>query len=88
MAEQAGIERLSPSMFIGASGKGLISFGSGQPDLPPPKQVFSCLPDFNSFKYGPVAGQPYLREALAKENKGFSWLSVRSGKGKPPRWLP
>lgn len=59
-------------MFIGASGKGLISFGSGQPDLPPPKEVFSCLPTYNSFKYGPIAGQPHLREALAKENKGFS----------------
>ncbi len=54
-------------MFIGVSGNGIISFGSGQPDLPPPKEVFSILPEYRDFKYGMIQGQPNLREALAKQ---------------------
>lgn len=63
-------QKISPSMFIGVNGKGIISFGSGQPDLPPPKDVFSCKPDFGDFKYGLIAGQTGLRESLAKEFSG------------------
>lgn len=58
---------LSPSMFIGVSGKGMISFGSGQPDLPPPKQVYDMLPSYNAFRYGLIQGQINLRRALAKQ---------------------
>jgi len=65
-------KKLSPALFIGATGKDLISFGSGQPDLPPPKEVFSCLPSYNSFKYGQIAGQDNLREALTKKTKSFA----------------
>lgn len=57
----------SPSMFIGVSGKDIISFGSGQPDLPPPKQVYEILPKYKDFKYGLIQGQVNLREALAKQ---------------------
>ena len=60
-------EKLSPSMFIGVQGNGIISFGSGQPDLSPPKEVFGVLHDFSSFKYGLIQGQINLREALAKQ---------------------
>jgi aspartate aminotransferase len=62
-----GKEELSPSLFIGVGGKGIISFGSGQPDLPPPKQVYEILPRFRGFKYGLIQGQPELREALSRE---------------------
>ncbi len=58
-------------MFIGVQGKDIISFGSGQPDLPPPREVFECLPDYSDFKYGLIAGNPKLREALAEQNTGF-----------------
>lgn len=54
----------SPSFFIGKGGGELISFGSGQPDLPPPAETFAVLKDYQEFKYGPVPGQPALREAL------------------------
>ena len=57
----------SPSFFIGKEGEGLISFGSGQPDLPPPKEIFKCLPTYQDFKYGLIQGLPKLREALAKQ---------------------
>jgi len=60
----------SPSMFIGVRGDGIISFGSGQPDLPPPKRVFKMLPRYNDFKYGLVQGNQNLRNALTKEFKG------------------
>ena len=65
-------KNLSPSMFIGVRGNGIISFGSGQPDLPPPDEVLSCKAEYNDFKYGLIAGQPELREGLAKEFKKFN----------------
>jgi aspartate aminotransferase len=61
------MKELSPATFIGVSGNGIISFGSGQPDLPPPKEVFDVLPDYRDFKYGTIQGLPDLREALAKQ---------------------
>lgn len=60
-------ENLSPSMFIGVQGKDIISFGSGQPDLPPPKQVYEILPTYRAFKYGLIQGQVNLRQALADQ---------------------
>lgn len=59
--------QLSLSMFIGVQGNGIISFGSGQPDLPPPKQVYEILPHYSDFKYGLIQGQSNLREALANQ---------------------
>ncbi len=58
----------SPAFFIGkGSNDGIISFGSGQPDLPPPPQVYKILPDYRDFKYGLIQGQENLRQALAKQ---------------------
>jgi len=54
-------------MFIGVSGKDIISFGSGQPDLPPPERVYKILPKYRYFKYGLIQGQQDLREALAEQ---------------------
>lgn len=62
----------SPSYFIGKSGDGIISFGSGQPDLPPPERIFDALRDFRDFKYGLVAGREDLRCALARTQSGFA----------------
>ena len=60
-------ERLSPSSFIGIQGDSIISFGSGQPDLPPPPEAFEILPHYRDFKYGLIQGMPELREALAAQ---------------------
>ncbi len=57
----------SPSFFIGKNGQDIISFGSGQPDLPPPQEVYDILPTYRDFKYGQVAGQENLRTALSKQ---------------------
>lgn len=57
----------SPSFFIGQGDDELISFGSGQPDLAPPKEVYEILPTYRAFKYGLVQGQENLRAALAAQ---------------------
>ena len=58
----------SSSFFIGKQGDGIISFGSGQPDLMPPKEVFSVLSKKQrTFKYGLIQGEERLRDLLAKE---------------------
>lgn len=54
-------------MFIGVTGKDIISFGSGQPDLPPPKKVFKAMFHYKDFRYGLIQGNLNLREALAKQ---------------------
>ncbi len=59
----------SPSIFIGVDGKDIISFGSGQPDLPPPERVFKILPDYRQFKYGLIQGMEKLREALSRQKE-------------------
>ena len=57
----------SPAIFIGIEGENIISFGSGQPDLPPPKQAFSALDNYSDFKYGLIQGEPKLRNALSEQ---------------------
>jgi len=57
----------SPSIFIGKQGKGVISFGSGQPDLPPPKEAIENINIREDLRYGLIQGEPELREALSTE---------------------
>lgn len=52
-------------MFIGVHGDEIISFGSGQPDLPPPAAAYRVLRDYHGFQYGLIQGSAELREALA-----------------------
>ncbi|MFC1768497.1 pyridoxal phosphate-dependent aminotransferase [Nanoarchaeota archaeon] len=61
------MNNLSPSTFIGVQGKDIISFGSGQPDLPPPEEVFKILPNYHSFKYGLIQGDENLRRGVSKQ---------------------
>ena len=58
---------LSPASFIGVQGENIISFGSGEPDLPPPNEVYQILPDYTDYKYGLIQGQKNLRNALSKQ---------------------
>lgn len=60
----------SPAAFIGLTGEGIISFGSGQPDLPPPDVIFKHLETPRLFKYGLIKGDEELRALLAKEYPG------------------
>ena len=64
----ADIQNLDgPSIFIGKQGKGIISFGSGQPDLPPPKEAIEGIDIRSDLRYGLIQGEIELREALSKE---------------------
>jgi len=58
-----------PAFFIGRGGDGrqLISFGSGQPDLPPPPSAYKVLESFRGFRYGQIQGEETLRTAIAGE---------------------
>ena len=60
-------DNLSPASFIGIRGENIISFGSGEPDLPPPDEVYKILPHYYDFKYGFIQGQENLRNALSKQ---------------------
>ena len=56
----------SPSQFIGIEKQGLISFGAGQPDLPPPQEVMESLKKINcEYKYGMIQGDLSLRQKVA-----------------------
>ncbi len=57
----------NPAVFIGKQGKGVISFGSGQPDLPPPKEAIEGIDIRKDLRYGLIQGERPLREALSKE---------------------
>ncbi len=57
----------SPAVFIGKQGNGVISFGSGQPDLPPPKEAIEGIDIRKDLRYGLIQGSCALREALSKE---------------------
>lgn len=56
----------SPSFFVGKSGEGIISFGSGQPDLPPPKEAYDVDIRKVPFTYGLIQGNEELRQAISK----------------------
>jgi len=60
----------SPAYFVGIDGNNIISFGSGQPDLPPPKDIFKDIATPRLFKYGLIKGEIKLREALSKQYPG------------------
>jgi aspartate/methionine/tyrosine aminotransferase len=58
----------SPAMFIGKQGSaGMISFGSGQPDLPPPREAIEGINIRKDLRYGLIQGEQPLRQALSKE---------------------
>ena len=54
-----------PAFFIGKGDDTLISFGSGQPDMPPPVEAFDVLKTYKRFKYGLIQGEESLRTAIA-----------------------
>lgn len=68
MKQQApALDLSSPSVFIGKQSDRIISFGSGQPDLPPPKEAVDGVNIRQDLRYGVIQGEPALREALAEE---------------------
>lgn len=66
-ARTESLDLSSPSAFIGRQGNGIISFGSGQPDLPPPVEATDNLNIRHDLRYGLIQGELPLREALSRE---------------------
>ncbi|MDB5238206.1 MAG: Aminotransferase [Candidatus Kaiserbacteria bacterium] len=66
------MEISGPAFFIGKGDDSLISFGSGQPDMPPPVEAFDILKTYTGFKYGPVQGEEPLRAGIAAKYEGSS----------------
>lgn len=64
---RSSLDLSSPSVFIGGQGSGTISFGSGQPDLPPPVEATDALDVRKDLRYGLIQGESPLREALSGE---------------------
>ena len=60
----------SPADFIGKQSDGVVSFGSGQPDLPPPPETFAGIDTHRDLRYGLIQGELKLRTALTKEYPG------------------
>ncbi|MBS3136205.1 pyridoxal phosphate-dependent aminotransferase [Candidatus Woesearchaeota archaeon] len=60
----------SPAQFIGKQSKDTISFGSGQPDLPPPEEAFRGISMRRDMRYGMIQGEEALREKLSREYSG------------------
>lgn len=60
----------SPADFIGRQSAHVISFGSGQPDLPPPSQAFAGIDISRDLRYGLIQGELKLREALSRGYPG------------------
>ena len=58
-------DSLSPANFIGVRGENIISFGSGEPDLPPPNAVYEILPNYKDFRYGLIQGKENLVSGTA-----------------------
>jgi aspartate aminotransferase len=61
------LDLTSPAVFIGKQGNGIISFGSGQPDLPPPNEAIEGIDIRKDLRYGAIQGEYPLRQALSKE---------------------
>jgi aspartate aminotransferase len=61
------LDLTSPAVFIGKQGKDIISFGSGQPDLPPPNEAIEGIDIRKDLRYGAIQGEYPLRQALSNE---------------------
>jgi aspartate aminotransferase len=64
------LDLTSPAVFIGRQGNGIISFCSGQPDLPPPNEAIEGIDIRKDLRYGLIQGEFPLRRALSREYLG------------------
>lgn len=79
IAPSATLAVSNKAKALKAAGENVIGFGAGEPDFPTPAHIVeaaveACRNPVNH-KYGPVAGQPALKEALAEKtlrDSGFA----------------
>jgi len=71
-----------PECFLGNNSPNLISFGSGQPDLNPPEEIFEAIRNYKKerFPYGNVVGNPELIRELSKiHNTSSEGVGITNG---------
>jgi aspartate aminotransferase len=81
IAESATLAVDSKAKALRKAGRPVIGFGAGEPDFPTPQPIVdaaiaACSAPANH-RYGPVAGLPALREAVAEKTLRDSGLQVR-----------
>ncbi len=81
VAESATLAIDARAKALKALGADVIGFGAGEPDFPTPAHIveaaIAACGDPRNHRYGPVAGLPELREAVAAKTARDSGLAVR-----------
>jgi aspartate/methionine/tyrosine aminotransferase len=80
IAESATMAVSSKAKMLRAQGVNVIGFGAGEPDFPTPGHIVeaavAACRDPKMHKYGPAAGMPELREAVALKTRRDSRYEV------------
>ena len=80
IAESATLAIDAKAKALRAAGHDVIGFGAGEPDFPTPPHVVEAAAaacrDPRHHRYGPTAGYPELREAIAAKTARGSGLAV------------
>ena len=82
IAESATLAVDAKAKALKAEGRPVIGFGAGEPDFSTPEDIVAAaaeaLRDPANFRYSPAAGQPKLREAIARATARDSGWDVKS----------
>ncbi|MFW6359440.1 MAG: pyridoxal phosphate-dependent aminotransferase [Chroococcales cyanobacterium] len=85
------VENVTPSLTLAisakakamkAEGKDVCSFSAGEPDFDTPEHIKVAAKkalDAGKTKYGPAAGEPELREAIATKLRSYNHLNYEAG---------
>ena len=81
IAESATLAVDTKAKALRAAGRPVIGFGAGEPDFPTPQPIvdaaIAACADPANHRYGPAAGMPALRAAVADKTLRDSGLTVR-----------
>jgi aspartate/methionine/tyrosine aminotransferase len=83
ISESATLAVDSKAKALKASGRPVVGFGAGEPDFPTPAYIVDAAAaacrDPRMHKYGPAAGSPELRSAIAEKTLRDSGVAVDAG---------
>ena len=82
VAESATLAIDAKAKAMKAAGEDVVGFGAGEPDFPTPAHIVEAAAaacrDPRNHRYGPVAGMPELRAAIAAKTARDSGLQVKA----------
>ncbi len=80
IAPSATLAVTNKAKALRAAGESVVGFGAGEPDFPTPDYIVEAAAeacrDPKNHRYGPAAGMPELREAIAAKTKRDSGYEV------------